>query len=100
MTLKNTGDTSLSLGKVLFSLVSFSLLLTGCGMNGSPANSGQSEAFKLGYSQAAELNSEKQDDEFAAYAYCTTIAQNIFAANSQQEFDEYVAGCMDYVMSQ
>jgi hypothetical protein len=43
---------------------------------------------------------DRANDEFASYAYCTTIAQNIFAANSQQEFDEYVAGCMDYVMSE
>jgi len=82
-------------GLVLLALST--LTLTGCGM---PTNSGQSDAFKLGYSQAAELSSEKQDDEFAAYAYCTTIAQNIFTTDSQQEFDEYVAGCMDYVLSE
>jgi hypothetical protein len=74
-------------------------ILTGCGMNGSVSNSGKSAAFKLGYSQAAELKSKKQDNKFSAYAFCTTIAQNIFATDSQQEFDEYVAGCMDYVIS-
>lgn len=70
------------------------------GIQIAPSNSGQSEAFQLGYSQVAELGAEKRKDKFFAYAYCTTMAQNIFTTDSQQEFDEYVAGCMDYVMSE
>ena len=76
------------------------LLLSGCGQMGPSKDSGQSEAFKLGYSQAAELKSKKNNDKFFAYGYCTSLAQNIFATDSQQEFDEYVAGCMDYVMAE
>jgi len=76
------------------------LLLSGCGLLGGSTTTGQSEAFKLGYSQATELGFEKMDNEYSAYAFCTTMAQNIFSTNSQQEFDEYVAGCMGYVLSE
>lgn len=72
--------------------------LSGCGINNF-SQFGQSEAFRLGYSHAAELNSPKNNDEVYAYSFCFTIAQNMFQTTSQKEFDDYVAGCMDYVMS-
>jgi predicted RNA-binding Zn-ribbon protein involved in translation (DUF1610 family) len=92
--------------KLFFSLIAGAAIglivyayTTGGGNSWTPnSNSGQSEAFKLGYSQAAELGAKKLDNKGYAYAYCTTIAENIFITDSQQEFDEYVAGCMDYII--
>ena len=87
------------LGKSAFTVVAF-MLLSGCGLLGSSSNTGQSEAFKLGYSQASELGFEKMDNEYSAYAFCTTMGQNLISFDSQQDFDEYVAGCMFYVLQE
>jgi hypothetical protein len=85
------------LGKSAISVVAC-ILLSGCGLLDSSSNMGQSEAFKLGYSHASELGFEKIDNEYSAYAACTTMGQSLFSTNSQDDFDEYVAGCMVYVL--
>jgi hypothetical protein len=87
------------IGKATISIVTCSLI-TGCGLLGSSTDNGQSEAFRLGYSQASELGFEKIDNEFSAYAFCTTIAQNIYSAGSELELEDYILGCMDYVLNQ
>jgi len=76
------------------------MLLSGCGLLGSSSNTGQSEAFELGYLQASELGFEKMDSENSAYAFCTTIAQNLFLASSEPELEDYIYGCMSFVMTE
>jgi hypothetical protein len=75
------------------------LWLAGCGQVGSLSNNGQSDAYNLGYSQALDLDFERMDSEYAAYAFCTTIAQNLFSTSSEHELNDYINGCMEFVLT-
>lgn len=66
-------------------------LLSGCGNLGTGSyNSGRSDAEKLGL--------QKGKDKYYAYAACVTIADNLYAGQASPNVEEYVRGCMSYVM--
>lgn len=75
------------------------LVLVGCDAQGQPPYIGNSTAYNLGYEQAYELQFEKISNLATAKAFCTTIAQNIYQPNTEQELNDYIAGCASYVLS-
>jgi hypothetical protein len=76
-----------------------SLVLTGCSLLGEAGTMGQSEAYRLGYEQASQLEFDPVDNIAGAFAFCSVIADNFFRANSQEELDDYIAGCTDFVLN-
>jgi hypothetical protein len=76
------------------------VFLSACGQVDSLYRDVQSDAYNLGYSQASELEFKKMNNEYSAYAFCTTISKNLFLANSERELEDYINGCMEFVLTE